>query len=252
MSNAINVRVVSPITTKGFRKDSDFDTIRNSDLNISHSQIEIGPASIETEFDEAMCQPDTILKIIDAENEGCDAAVIDCMGDPGLKGARECVSIPVVGPCETAMHYASMLGHKFTVVTVLERLIPQFENQSLLYGVPSKLASVKAVDIPVLELENDLNETVNQLKIKSVEAIKENNADVIIFGCTGLFGCAEALQNKLKEDGYNVPVIDPIPLAVNSAYVLAKLKLSQSKKCYPYPPEKGMVGFEKPKLKIAN
>ena len=207
MSNEINVRVVSPITTKGFRKDSDFDTIRNSDLNISHSQIEIGPASIETEFDEAMCQPDTILKIIDAENEGCDAAVIDCMGDPGLKGARECVSIPVVGPCETAMHYASMLGHKFTVVTVLERLIPQFENQSLLYGVPSKLASVKAVDIPVLELENDLNETVNQLKIKSVEAIKENNADVIIFGCTGLFGCAEALQNKLKEDGYMLLVL---------------------------------------------
>ena len=35
MSNAINVRVVSPITTKGFWKDSDFDTIRNSDLNIS-------------------------------------------------------------------------------------------------------------------------------------------------------------------------------------------------------------------------
>ena len=88
-----------------------------------------------------------------------------------FKGARECV-YSVVGPCETAMHYASMLGHKFTVVTVLERLI-QFENQSLLYGVPSKLASVKAVDIPVLELENDLNETVNQLKIKSVEAIKE-------------------------------------------------------------------------------
>ena len=60
------------------------------------------------------------------------------------------------------------------------------------------------------------------------------------------------IENKLKEDGYNVPVIDPIPLAVNSAYVLAKLKLSQSKKCYPYPPEKGMVGFEKPKLKAVN
>ena len=252
MTDSIKVRVVSPITTKGFRKQSDFDSIRRKDLYISHSQIEIGPASIETEYDEAMCQPDTILKIIDAENEGCDAAVIDCMGDPGLKGARECVSIPVVGPCETAMHYASMLGHKFTVVTVLERLIPQFENQSLIYGVPSKLACVKAVDIPVLELENDLNETVNQLKVKSIEAITENNADVIIFGCTGLFGCADALQNKLKKDGYNVPVIDPIPLAVNSAYVLSKLKLSQSKKCYPQPPEKGMVGFEKPKLKIAN
>ena len=215
MSNAINVRVVSPITTKGFRKDSDFDTIRNSDLNISHSQIEIGPASIETEFDEAMCQPDTILKIIDAENEGCDAAVIDCMGDPGLKGARECVSIPVVGPCETAMHYASMLGNKFTVLTVLERTKPLIENLSKIYGVSSKLASATSVDIPVLELEKDLNYTLKQMTNKAIQTIEKDNADVIIFGCTGLFGCAEALQNKLKEDGYNVPVIDPIPLAVN-------------------------------------
>ena len=68
----------------------------------------------------------------------------------------------------------------------------------------------------------------------------------------GAGGMAIVIENNLKEKGYNVPVIDPIPLAVNSAYVLAKLKLSQSKKCYPYPPEKGMVGFEKPKLKIAN
>ena len=176
MSNAINVRVVSPITTKGFRKDSDFDTIRNSDLNISHSQIEIGPASIETEFDEAMCQPDTILKIIDAENEGCDAAVIDCMGDPGLKGARECVSIPVVGPCETAMHYASMLGHKFTVLTVLERTKPLIENLSKIYGVSSKLASATSVDIPVLELEKDLNYTLKQMTNKAIQTIEKDHS----------------------------------------------------------------------------
>ena len=249
---SINIRVVTPITTKGFRKESDFSEIGKGDFVVTHSQIDIGPASIETEFDEAMCQPDTILKIVDAENEGCDAAVIDCMGDPGLKGARECVSIPVIGPCETAMHYASMLGHKFTVVTVLDRLIPQFENQALLYGVPSKLACVKAVDIPVLELEDDLNATVEELKLKSIDAINNHNADVIIFGCTGLFGCADALQTKLKNEGYDVPVIDPIPLAVNTAYVCAKLKLAQSKKCYPQPPEKGMVGFSKPKLKVAN
>ena len=84
------------------------------------------------------------------------------------------------------------------------------------------------------------------------EASKEHNADVIIFGCTGLFGCADALQSKLKKTGFNVPVIDPIPLAVNTAYVCAKLKLAQSKKCYPQPPEKGMVGFSKPKLKVVN
>ena len=244
----IDIRVVSPITTKGFRKDSDLLPLGGDIFKVSASQIEMGPASIESEFDEAMCQPDTILKIIDAEKEGCDGVVIDCMGDPGLQGARECVTIPVIGPCETAMHYASMLGHKFSVITVLERLRPQFENQSLLYGVSPKLASVKAVDIPVLELENDLDETVKQLAIKSVEAIEQDHSSVIIFGCTGLFGCADALKSKLMEKGYDVPVIDPIPLAVQTAYTCVKLKLSQSKHSYPMPPEKGMVGFGDPKL----
>ena len=247
----INIRVVSPITTKGFRKDSDLIPLGDGLFKVSASQIDIGPASIESEFDEAMCQPDTILKIIEAENEGCDGVVIDCMGDPGLQAARECVSIPVIGPCETSMHYASMLGHKFSVITVLERLRPQFENQALLYGVSIKLASVKAVDIPVLELENDLDETVKQLAIKSIEAIEQDHSSVMIFGCTGLFGCADALKSKLMEKGYDVPVIDPIPLAVQTAYTCAKLKLSQSKHSYPMPPQKEMVGFGEPKIKLA-
>ena len=49
-----------------------------------------------------MCQPDTILKIIDAENEVV-MQLIDCMGDPGLKGARECV-YSCCRSLETAMH----------------------------------------------------------------------------------------------------------------------------------------------------
>ena len=248
----IDIRVVTPITTKGFRKESDFSEIGQGDFKVSHSQIDIGPASIETEFDEAMCQPDTILKIVDAENEGCDAAVIDCMGDPGLKGARECVSIPVIGPCETAMHYASMLGHKFTVLTVLDRTKPLIENLSKIYGVSSKCTPAVSVDIPVLDLESDLNYTLTKMTEKSIETIKNHNTDVIIFGCTGMLGCAEALYSNLKTNGFDVPVIDPIPLAVNTAYVCAKLKLAQSKKCYPQPPEKGMVGFNKPKLKVVS
>ena len=100
----IHVKLIQPITTHGIRKDDHLSSMKLDDLKVTAKGIDIGPNSIECEYEEAMSQPDTILKIIDAENEGCDAAVIDCMGDPGLKGARECVSIPVVGPCETAMH----------------------------------------------------------------------------------------------------------------------------------------------------
>ena len=232
----------------GLRKSEHLDILTTDYLKVTAEQIEIGPNSIECEYEEAMSQPGTILKIIDAEKEGCDAVVIDCMGDPGLQGARECVSIPVIGPCETSMHYASMLGHKFSVLTVLERTIPLIENLSLLYGVSSKLASVTPVNIPVLELETDLDYTLNKMTSVAINTIKNDHASVIIFGCTGMLGCAEALRTRLKAEGYDVPVIDPIPLAVNTAYICAKLKLSQSKHSYPFPPEKGMVGFNEPKL----
>ena len=246
----INVRVVTPITTKGFRRTEDLNAIGANDFTVSHSEIDIGPGSIECEYDEAMSLPGTILKIIDAEKEGCDAVVIDCMGDPGLHSGRECVSIPVIGPCETAMHYASMLGHKFSVITVLERIRPMFENQSKIYGVPDKLASVRAVDIPVLELEDDLDRTVKQLTEQAILAVEKDHSDVMIFGCTGLLGCAEALEKNLKVKGYTIPVIDPIPLAINSAYICAKLNLTQSKHCYAPPPVKGMVGYGEPKLRV--
>ena len=54
---------------------------------------------------------------------------------------------------------------------------------------------------------------------KAIQTIEKDN-DVII-GCTGMLGCADTIENNLKEKGYNVPVIDPILLVVNSAYVLA-------------------------------
>ena len=121
---ATDVRVVTPITTWGFRDKSEFAALERPDLTISHIEIETGPASIECEYDEALAVPGTIAKIIEAERDGCDAVVIDCMGDPGMLPGRECVSIPVIGPCEAAMHVASMLGHTFSVVTVLQAAAP--------------------------------------------------------------------------------------------------------------------------------
>ena len=35
--------------------------------------------------------------------------IIDCMLDPGLPAVREKVTIPVIGPGQTAMHLAAML-----------------------------------------------------------------------------------------------------------------------------------------------
>ncbi len=238
------IRVVTPITTHGFRKLSDFAHLASAEVEISLKEIDIGPASIESEYDEMLAVPDTVAKIIEAEREGVDAVVIDCMGDPGLKPGRECVSIPVVGPAEAAMHAAAMLGHTFSVITVLKRLRPQFENQTKLYGVAEKFASVRAVDIPVLELETDLDSVKRMLTEQALLAIEEDGADAIIFGCTGMLGCAEAVREGLLAKGYDVPVIDPVPYAVRLASALVDAGLSHSRITYPPPAAKPVVGYD--------
>ena len=166
------------------------------------------------------------------------------MGDPGLKPARECVSIPVLGPCETAMHLASMLGHGFSVVTVLERIRPMIENQAKVYGVPDKLKSVRAVDIPVLDLEEDQTRVERVLTEQALIAVERDHADAIIFGCTGMLGCAAAVRRGLLAAGYNIPVIDPVPAAINVGAALLASDLSHSKTTYATPPRKSIVGYD--------
>ena len=239
-----HVRVVTPITTHGFRKLGDFAALQGPSLKVDMVEIAYGPASIECELDEALAVPDTVARIVEAEREGVDAVVIDCMGDPGLKPARECVSIPVLGPCETAMHLASMLGHCFSVVTVLERIRPMIENLAKVYGVPGKLKSVRAVEIPVLDLEGDQSRVERALTEQALLAVEQDRADAIIFGCTGMLGCADAVRRGLLDAGHDAPVIDPVPAAIHVAAALLASGLSHSKTTYAPPPRKSIVGYD--------
>lgn len=240
----INIRVVTPITTAGFSTAEGFREYVDPTTNLSQKTIEHGPASIENEFDEMLAIPDTVAKIIEAERDGVDAVVIDCMGDPGLKAGREAVAIPVLGPCETSMHIAAMLGQKFSIVTVLESCVPMFQNTAAVSGLASKLASVRWVDIPVLGLKGDHGPIIDALIEQSLQAIRDEGAHVIIFGCTGMKGCAEGVAKGLSIKGYGgVPVIDPMPVTIRMAEAFVKSGLHQSKRTYMNPYHKPIAGY---------
>ncbi len=238
------IHLITPVTTKGFRKLDEIAHLSSSDLRFTHSELDRGPPSIECEFDEALAVPDTIVKAMEAEREGADAIVIDCMGDPGLKPAREAVSIPVFGPAEVAMHIAAMLGHRFSIVTVLNSVKPMLSNLARVYGVSEKLASILVVDVPVLELEERFAEVQQRLCETAAVAVERDGADVIVLGCTGFLGCAAAIEAYLTKRGLAVPVIDPIPAAVCMAEAVVKAGLHHSKRTYATPRPKAIVGFE--------
>ncbi|MDH4209556.1 MAG: aspartate/glutamate racemase family protein, partial [Anaerolineae bacterium] len=242
----MRIRVISPIVTSQPRQETLEALVlaARPDVELSAVALDTGPASIESNYESALAVPDTVAKIVQAEKDGVDAVISNCMDDPGVEAARELVSIPVIGPAATSMHIATMLGHRFSILSNFDTDSPAFENHALKAGLRRQLASVRAVNIPVLELE-DRARTIGALVEQSLRAIRQDGAHVIIFGCTAMTGLAEEVKNGLRKEGIaDVPIIDPAIVALKVAEALADIGLSHSKRTYPIPPEKDIVGYE--------
>jgi allantoin racemase len=193
--------------------------------------------------DEALAIHGVLSRVRAAEEEGMDAVILDCMADPGLDPARELASSPVIGPAQAAMHLAAMLAHRFSVIAVLKQGIPRVHRQILSYGLAGKVASVRAINIPVLEMGEDRERVIQDVIEESAKAVREDGAHIIVPGCTEMIGMAPVVQEGLAERDCEVPVIDPPAVAVKLAEGLVDMGLSHSKRTYPLPPDKEIVGY---------
>ena len=240
----MKIRLIVPIVTEGLRLDEHTRAMGGAGMEITAVLLERGPASIEGEMDEAFALPGIVEQAIAAERDGCDAVIIDCMGDPGLAAAREAVKIPVLGPAQTAMHVASMLGHRFAVITVLQNLHPLIWKLARVYGVAGNMAPVRSVGIPVLELDKDPAALRDAFVREAVAAVRADEADILVFGCTGMYGMVQQVEAGLQAHGIQgVPILDPTPLAVQMAAMLCRSGLGHSKRAFPPPRPKEIRGY---------
>lgn len=235
----MKIQVIIPILKNEVFEEITYKELgvaKRKDVELSVVSIEKGPASIESAYDEELAAPWILQKVKEAEKSGFDAVIIDCMGDPALNAAREIVKIPVIGPCQASMAIASTLCDKFSVVTVLKRLLPLFRRKVKEYGFDAKVASIRSVEVPVLELEEKRSEVKAKLLAESKKALYEDGAGTIILGCTGMVGMAVELQEAI-----GISVIDPAVASIKLAECLVDMKISHSKLEYPEPPAKKRI-----------
>jgi allantoin racemase len=194
-----------------------------------------GPVSIESMYEEMLLGPGLIELAVEAEEDGVDAIVPGCFGDPGIDAMREVVTIPVVAPGATSMLLAMNLGHRFSIITVINSIVRPLENLALLVGASAKLASVRTIGVPVLSLNTDPDATFERLVDASREALERDRADVLVLGCGTLSFRADELQERL-----GVPVLNPLRVALRTAEMLVAMGVSHSKRSHPWPP-KGLL-----------
>jgi allantoin racemase len=186
---------------------------------------EFGPESIEGHYDDAFAVPGLLARIAEGEAQGADAHVIACFDDTGLDAARSVAAAPVIGIGEAAFHTASVLAHRFAVVTTLARSVPVIETNLLRYGLDRRCARVRAANVPVLALNEPGSNARMRIAAEIERALSEDGAEVIVLGCAGMADLVAALAGE-----FSVPVVDGVAAAVTFAEGLAAQGLRTAKR----------------------
>lgn len=154
-----------------------------------------------------------IVKINELRKLKYDAVIIGCFHDPAIDAAREMFDdIIIAGPGESAVQIASVLGKKYSIISVRHKTTAKMLENIENVGLLSKLASVRPLNIRVADLQKNHELLLQRMDEQIEKALSEDNAEVIVLGCT-----MEVGQYKKLQDKFNVPVIDPAIAAMMHA-----------------------------------
>lgn len=160
-------------------------------------------------------------------------------GEPGFMESREIArrfGIPVTSCAFSQMHIASMLGNKFSVIDFTEVHNMFYYDLVVRHRFTERCASIRNInfyharpgqdeDESTIDQERDKalrgepSEAVERAVKEAVAAIQEDGAEVITFGCSDVFWLQSFLEKRLKDMGWEIPVLE----GYSSAIALARL-----------------------------
>lgn len=197
-----------------------------------------GVAYIETRF-EAMIGAYATAQLACEHAQQYDAVLVAAFGDPGLAALREVMPVPVTGMTEAALATAHLLGHRFSIIAISQRIQAWYRESVESYGFGGRLASIRALDRPLSSIGGVQQEHAQALKALAERAVAEDGAEVIVLAGGPLAGLARSLQGQLP-----VPVVDGVSSGVRHAETLAALKPGRARQgSFSLPPAKPHRGL---------
>jgi Asp/Glu/hydantoin racemase len=177
-----------------------------------------GVAYIETRF-EALIGAYAAAQLAAEHHQRFDAVVVAAFGDPGLAGLREALPCPVTGLSEAALASACLLGQRFSIVAISQRIRAWYRETVQHMGLDGRLASIRGLDEPLADIGNVQGSQGERLVALAERCVDEDGADVIVLAGAPLAGLARSLSGRLP-----VPVVDGVSSAVRHAESLLALQ----------------------------
>ena len=129
-----------------------------------------GADSVEGNYESYLAAV-AVMETVRRYPEPFDAVIQAGYGEHGREGLQELLDVPVVDITEAAASTAMFLGHKYSVVTTLDRAVPLIEDRLKLAGLDARCASVRASGLAVLELEEDPERAVTAIVDQAEQAV---------------------------------------------------------------------------------
>ena len=177
-----------------------------------------GVAYIETRC-EALIGGYAALQLAAEHHRDFDAVVVAAFGDPGLPALREALPIPVTGLTEAALATAGLLGQRFSIVAISQRIRAWYREAVEHNGLASRLASIRGLDEPLADIGTVQGDQGERLVALAERCVAEDGADVIVLAGAPLAGLARSLAGRLP-----VPCVDGVSSAVRHAESLVALQ----------------------------
>jgi allantoin racemase len=227
------IKVINPNTSQPMTEAIERSARAVASADVRAVTAPMGPASIESHYDEALAVPGVLAEIGDA-----DGYVIACFGDPGLDAAREVADGPVAGMAEAAMRAASYLGRGFSVVTTVDRSRGRTWDLAERYGVGRFCRGVHACGIRVLDLDRD-PDALKTITAACRHALERDESDAIVLGCAGMTHLVAELTAEL-----GAPVVDGVQAATLAVQSLLTMGLRMGDRGeFAAPPPKPYSGL---------
>lgn len=177
-----------------------------------------GVAYIETRF-EALIGAYATAQLAAEHHERFDAVIVAAFGDPGLAGLREALPCPVTGLTEAALASACLLGHRFSIVAISQRIRAWYRETVEACGLASRLASIRGLDEPLADIGSVQADQGDRLVALAERCVADDGAEVIVLAGAPLAGLARSLRGRLP-----VPAVDGVSSAVRHAESLIALQ----------------------------
>lgn len=181
-----------------------------------------------------------------------NAIILEGGGEPGFMEARELTrryGIPVTACGHSQMHMASMLGNKFAVIDFSEVHTMYYHNLVVQHRMTDRCASIRNIgyyhskpyykDAESFSAERrkamagEPCEAVDRAVAEAINAIEEDGADVIMFGCSGGFWMKPFVEKRLHEEGWEVPVIEGYGASIQLAKMMVDYGVTVSGLAFP-------------------